>query len=664
MRDASAPALATPVDLNDAAVDLSALPRFQRAGTHVRLLLGTAAGLGAIALALLAATRHPSLSAATAVWLPLLRNTGSALLILALSVHAAYFVARWRCRAVGMNPWPWSVWLRQRLRVATTQPWYARWPRKAVGAAITVARRLGHELFQSLWLGGLALLALIAVFKDWTSNASFVPAGRQATIAGGVVLLAAFALLVLERSFAGRRAQELPEATPIAQIARVAIATLLLSSLSLFFSAEDALWTAKLVVWAGILPAIVAFEIAVRAVLSLFVRRDNALEPETLARSVFATLFRWPPRPLKTLQDELRTRFGIDLRQNWAFAYMRRATLPVLGAVAVIGWSFSGIREIPIDGRGIYERFGKPIEVLGPGLHAGLPWPLARIRAVENGVVHALATTIDADEAPDTSTAEGAAPDSANRLWDDAHVSEKSQIIASASGDRQNFQVVSMDVRFIYRIGLDDDAAMAATYHSADIPTLIRSTASRVLVRDFASRTLDGVLGEKRNVIASEIGRAVQADLDATNSGVEILATLLEQIHPPAGAANAYHGVQAALIKAEATIARERGRASNEVNDAQLKASMETDKAAATARESKARAEAVNLRFAAERNAYRTAGKAFLLEQYLSQLGQGLAGGRAIILDHRIAGNQAPTIDLRTYAVPGNEPVAARNTDP
>ena len=144
-------------------------------------------------------------------------------------------------------------------------------------------------------------------------------------------------------------------------------------------------------------------------------------------------------------------------------------------------------------------------------------------------------------------------------------------MIASASGDRQSFQVVNMDVRFVYRIGLDDAAALAATYNSADVPALIRSTASRVLVRDFASRTLEGVLGETRT-------RAGRGDSAAwcrriwmkLDSGVEILATLIEAVHPPAGAANAYHSVQAAQIKAQETIARERGRAAQQVNEAQM----------------------------------------------------------------------------------------------
>ena len=53
-----------------------------------------------------------------------------------------------------------------------------------------------------------------------------------------------------------------------------------------------------------------------------------------LARSFVADMLRWPPQPLLALQHELHNRFGIDLRQIWAFTYMRRAFLPVLAVVA------------------------------------------------------------------------------------------------------------------------------------------------------------------------------------------------------------------------------------------------------------------------------------------------------------------------------------------
>ncbi|MCT6593185.1 SPFH domain-containing protein, partial [Pantoea dispersa] len=83
----------------------------------------------------------------------------------------------------------------------------------------------------------------------------------------------------------------------------------------------------------------------------------------------------------------------------------------VLAVVALSGWLLTGVHEIPLHGRGIYERFGKPVQVFGPGLHAGLPWPLGRVISVENGVVHELATSVgDKPIAVQSDSAEGPAP--------------------------------------------------------------------------------------------------------------------------------------------------------------------------------------------------------------------------------------------------------------
>jgi regulator of protease activity HflC (stomatin/prohibitin superfamily) len=406
-----------------------------------------------------------------------------------------------------------------------------------------------------------------------------------------------------------------------------------------------------------VLPALLAIEYALRALLSVFTPANPDVEPDMLADSLAAGLWRWPLRPLHNLHNELQQRFGIDLRQNWAFGFVRRALLPVLGAMVMVAWLLSGMAEIPIAERGIYERFGKPVAVWTPGLHAGLPWPFARVRRVELGVIHELATASampDDNQAAapvELTSADGLAPASANRLWDASHVAEKSQVIAGRAGDKQSFHVVNMDVRFMYRIGLDDAAALAATYNSSDVESLIRTTANRVLVRDVASRTLDGVLGEARSQLAIDVGTQAQADLNALHSGVEILATVIEAIHPPAAAANAYHSVQAAQISAQAIIARERGKAAEQVNTAQLRAVVASSQADASARETVATAEASQLRFAAERDAYATAGKAFLFEQYLAQLTQGLATAQLVILDHRLR-SAAPTIDLRPFGAP------------
>ena len=644
------------VDLEVEGTPVTGLPRFQQAAMQGRRLRRWAIGLGGLAGAGWVLAFFVGLFAPQSLWLPLLVNQSAALLVLVAGLQSAWWVARWRERVMtplASNPPTME-------EPSAAQGWYEQLLER-------VSQRSLHWLGQigaaTLWLGGWALLVLLGIEQAWNLARPAAAVGLSATVGAVMALLLAFALLVLERHLAQESPAQWPEAGSLAQLTRVVIITLVLGALCLLFASESAVWPVRVAVLTGILPGLVAIELLLRAVLSLFSPRREQLEPTLLARTFSADLLRWPPQPLLALQHELHNRFGIDLRQIWAFSYMRRAFLPVLALVVGLGWLLTGIHEIPFQGRGIYERFGKPVQVFAPGLHVGLPWPLGRVLNVENGVVHELATSVGENPAPvQPDPAEGPAPMTANRLWDASHVNDKSQVIASSRGEQQSFQIVNMDVRFVYRIGLSDQAALAATYNSADVPTLIRSTASRILVHDFASRTLDGLLGTDRVGLGDQIGRAVQNDLQKLDSGVEILATVVEAIHPPAGAANAYHSVQAAQIGAQALIARERGAAAEASNQAQLQASLARDQASANAREINASAQAADLKFTAEQKAYASAGQAFVLEQYLSQLSQGLSKAKLLVLDHRLGGSSnAPTIDLRTFTLPA-DPSPARTT--
>jgi regulator of protease activity HflC (stomatin/prohibitin superfamily) len=644
------------VDLEVEGTQVTALPRFQQAATQGRRLRRWALGLGSLAGAGWVMAFFVGLFAPQSLWLPLLVNQSAALLVLVAGLQSAWWVTQWRARVI--NP----VVLAPNVDEEFSAPdgWYERLLDRLSQRGLHVLGQIGAA---TLWLGGWALLVALSIEQVWSLALPAAAVGLSATVGAALALLLAFGLLVLERQLAQENPAQWPEAGALAQLTRVAIISLVLGALCLLFAGENAVWPVRVSVLMGILPGLVAIELLLRAVLSVFSPRRDQLEPTLLARSFVADMLRWPPQPLLALQHELHNRFGIDLRQIWAFSYMRRAFLPVLALVAAVGWLLTGIHEIPLQGRGIYERFGEPVQVFGPGLHTGLPWPLGRVLIVENGVVRELATSVGENPAPlQVDPAEGPAPITANRLWDASHVNDKSQVIASSHGAQQSFQIVNMDVRFVYRIGLTDQAALAATYNSADVPTLIRSTASRILVHDFASRTLDGLLGEDRVGLGEEIGRAVQSDLQQLNSGVEILATVVEAIHPPAGAANAYHSVQAAQIGAQALISRERGAAAEASNQAQLQASLARDQASANARETSATAQAADLKFTAEQKAYASAGQAFVLEQYLDQLGQGLSKAKLLVLDHRLGGSSnAPTIDLRTFTLPA-DPTPARTT--
>ncbi|AZZ79172.1 hypothetical protein CCX46_29865 [Pseudomonas sp. RU47] len=644
------------VDLEVDGTQVTGLPRFQQAAVQSRHLRRWAISLGGLAGAGWMLAFFVGLFAPQSLWLPLLINQSAALLVLVAGMQSAWWVTQWRAQAIN----PVAVTPVAVDEESAPQGWYERLLERLSQCSLHLLGQIGAA---TLWLGGLALLVVLSIDQVWNLALPAAAVGLSATVGAALALLLAFGLLVLERQLAQENPAQWPDAGSLAQLTRVAIITLVLGALCLLFASENAIWPVRVAVLLGILPGLVAIELLLRAVLSIFSPRREQLEPTLMARSFVAGMLRWPPQPLLALQHELHNRFGIDLRQIWAFSYMRRAFLPVLALVAAVGWLLTGIHEIPLQGRGIYERFGKPVQVFGPGLHTGLPWPLGRVLIVENGVVHELATSVGENPVPvRADPAEGPAPFTANRLWDASHVNDKSQVIASSRGDQQSFQIVNMDVRFVYRIGLTDQAAVAATYNSADVPTLIRSTASRILVHDFASRTLDGLLGEDRVGLGEEIGRAVQRDLQQLNSGVEILATVVEAIHPPAGAANAYHSVQAAQIGAQALISRERGAAAEASNQAQLQASLARDQASANARETSATAQAADLKFTAEQKAYASAGQAFVLEQYLGQLSQGLSKANLLVLDHRLGGSSnAPTIDLRTFTLPA-DPTPARTT--
>ncbi|MFC6336024.1 protease modulator HflK [Pseudomonas sp. CCM 7891] len=638
------------VDLDAEGALVDGLPRFQQGIVHARRLRQAGVSLTVMAIGGWVLALFVTLFAPLSIWPVVLINCASSLLVLVAGLQSAWWVADWRAQALE-DP---TASLIEPPQAVEDSGWYERLLGRISSGWGGLLAQIGAPV---LWLCGGSLLALLSIVEFW--NLALPPAvvGQAASVGAAVALLLAFGLLVFERRLAQESTAQWPEAGQLAQLSRVAIICLALSAICLLFASEESVWPLRLAVLIGLLPALVALEFLLRAALSLFSPRQERLEPRLMAQSFIADLLRWPPQPLLALQHELHNRFGIDLRQIWAFTYMRRAFLPILVVVLAVGWLLTGVHEVALQGRGIYERFGKPVEVFGPGLHVGLPWPLGRVLSVENGVVHELATSVGETATTELAPAEGPAPLIANRLWDASHVNDKSQVIASSSGDKQSFQIVNMDVRFVYRIGLTDQAALAATYNSADVPTLIRSTASRILVHDFASRTLDELLGEQRTGLADAIGRTVQADLQRLDSGVEILATVVEAIHPPAGAANAYHGVQAAQIGAQALISRERGVASEQTNQALLQASTAQDLAQATAHEVNAGARAADLRFVAEQKAYAHAGQAFVLEQYLGQLSQGLSHAKLLILDHRLGGSSVPTIDLRSFTLPADPSV-------
>jgi regulator of protease activity HflC (stomatin/prohibitin superfamily) len=639
---------------------------YQRAPAHERLAVRLAAVHGLLSVLLaLAASLLPSTAATPVLWLD-----AAACAIVATAAWVARVPALWRRRRAGLSGlavpsqsaatrWRWL--LAVLVRGKQDRPEHAPLPFRLLKLWLlrtrrTVHRRVGRQV-EAILGGAMPALVLAA----WPCVAPFGSASGPTLLAVGLSgVLAAFSWLVLERQLQLAWRSEWPEASALAQLLRATLLAVLAGSTALLAASAGFLPARWLIRLAALWLILFEAELTGRALVACFLPYSRRLEPKPLLDSRLAGLLQWPPGGT-SLRAGLP---ALELRQSWAFAFIRQLAAPLACALLLAGWLLSSVSAVGIDQRGVYERFGSPQAVYGPGLHLGLPWPFGRMRLVENGVVHQLATGLVQDKAggwqaapenaQDGTSAEAFAPHEADRLWDVSHRAETVQLLAGPGATAQSVQLVSLDIRLVYRIGLRDRAALAVLYHDADLSARLRSSANHALLHYFAGRTLDALLGDQLARVSRELRSIIQADLDRQGSGIELLAVVVETLHPPAGAAHAYHAVQAAELATQAQIAAERGRAVTAMAQASQIATQARDEAQANAADERAAAQAGAITFEAERQASRSAGPAFQYERRLEKLAQGLNGARAVIVDHRIAGTGMPTVDLRPNPSPGD----------
>jgi regulator of protease activity HflC (stomatin/prohibitin superfamily) len=551
-----------------------------------------------------------------------------------------------------------------------------------MGQAMGVSGALRVRLHQIDWMGGWLpiataffgnLIAGLIVLATWRSGtASFVAvsanASSQQQVLGCILLVAGLPLLVLNRIFARSGRSTAFSTIQLAILLRVPLVACAAGGVACLIRSLGYEWPFLIDRALMILVGLVAVEIALRSAASLFIPMASLQERRSSANSGIAWLIgpRWPG--MAAVNSAVLNHFGIDLSRSWAFPFLARAALPMLAGLAFFGWLMSGLTVLGIDQRAVYERFGRPVSVAGPGLHAHLPWPFGIMRKVEFGVVHQIPiifpaqgdeSSIDASASDPVSApvaVEDVPPASGDRLWDVAHPFEASYLIASASSGQQGFQIVNIDLRIAWRATLSDAGALASAYRVADPEPLIRAAAGRILVTYFSRRTLADVLGENRTGFVSGFRAQLQERLDALDIGTEIVAVIVEGIHPPPEAARAYHHVQAAQIQATARVSQSHGEASLSLGRARQSAATMLGSATADATEQVAQAQAAQTLFGGDHRAWLQSGQVFLDERWLSRLQADLGQSPVVIVDQRLTGAGAPTIDLRRFGTVDSVP--------
>lgn len=528
------------------------------------------------------------------------------------------------------------------------------------GGADATDLLLEAERIRLLRLAGWPQLALALPTAALAGAAAwfFLPsaAGTPGLGTGLALLAVAFPALLIERRLSLIPASELPEAAPLARLARVVLWTLVVSGvcgIARELGFASAIWGQRAV--ALLLMAGVA-EAVLRVLAAPFLPAANANEARGLVdiRLAGGVLPGGGGGP----GQGLRERFGIDLSQSWALGFVRRAAGPLILALLVLAWLLTGVSAVNLGERGVYERNGSPVAVLRSGLHLHLPWPFGVIQRVDDGTVRQLALADDGGEnlaRIKRIAADADAPTDYDRVWTKEHAADALLVVPAplgAGSTQQSSQLLNADVRVFYRIGLSDNAAMAALYALDRPEQAVRAAAGRLLVRLFAVRTLLDAIGENRERLASVLREALQKELDARASGIEVTAVALDALHPPKDAAAAYYGVQEAEISAAAEVADARRSAVRARVEGQEEAIRMAARGAnfATAQLSGARVAAT--RFAGEQTAWKQSPQAMSFERWLQALSGGLSRAKLTVIDHRLDLVDGAVLDLRPYAPP------------
>lgn len=514
------------------------------------------------------------------------------------------------------------------------------------------------------WLGGwlpvvsgflLSLAAFYALSRGWCGPAP----GSTAVfnqLAGGLMLGAAFPLLVLERRYAGMPEASLPEARALANLCRVPLLGVLGLGLAAglrWLNMPFAITVEKI---AAAIAGLVALELVLRNAIYVFVPLPPLAARRSATVSVIAGLIQARIPDIRSFNASVRSQFGIDLARSWSLGFIRRAMPLLLLGIALFSWLLTGVTALGLEQRAIYESFGRPRSVLHPGLHIHLPWPFGVLRPVEFGQVRSVAIDVGGGEKADASPApavgiEVEAPSAADRLWDSSR-QEVGYLVASLSNGRQSFEAINIDMSIVYRIGLSDQAAIQAAYNVDAPGEMVKSIAQQILAHYFARNTLREVLGQNREAYVRQFQSELQSRLTALASGIEVMTVVVEGIHPPPKAAASYQAVQAAAIDSHIKVNTATAEAAREMKMAALVANATRNDALSAAAERLSKARVDSIQFEGERRAHAAGGPSFLLERRLSRVARGLSDKPLIIMDHRIPASAAPSFDMRQAGAP------------
>ena len=372
----------------------------------------------------------------------------------------------------------------------------------------------------------------------------------------------------------------------------------------------QAISSINFVTW--LLGSILLLEGGIRALVFMF--RPKVLLPKSIPYFFFHRF-----DPFRSVFSALQEQLGIDVQGAQAFAFIRKAMVPLFGFLFVFLWSLSSFVLILPHETGLRFRFGVPdAHTLSPGLHTKWPWPWGEIQRVPSSRI--LSMNIGHEEEEETGEKESI-------LWANQHAEEEFSLLM---GDQVN--LVAVDGTLQYQIS--DPREYLLSWQNPE--RQLEGIAYQVLSRYCARRTLRAALSENLQKLSDDVLEQVRKETVQQGLGITPISFTFSALHPPVSVARDYQSVVSAQIDQKSTTIRAQAYRIKSIPRAEIEAqeSLVDAQKDAMERISNARGEAEAFRGLYE--IVHSDRRLYLFQRRLDVLKNNLKGRRMTIVDHTL----------------------------
>lgn len=313
----------------------------------------------------------------------------------------------------------------------------------------------------------------------------------------------------------------------------------------------------------------------------------------------------------KSFVEYLEENTGITLRSLWSIKYIREITPSILFMIGLLLWLSTSIIQVETNQQAAVYRIGNLQDrFLEPGLHLTLPYPFDKVEIYNTETINK--TTIGYKSEGNT-----------DNIWTESHQGEEYKLLLGG-GD----EVVSINLRLEYKIS---DLKQYLT--TAVSPESMMQALAYELVTDKTIETnLTSLMSADRDAFSDNFQKELGRMMEEKKIGLEVVAVVLESIHPPVEIAEVYQELISAGIKAEKEIINAQGQAAVTIAQAETTHDTTVGIEQVNHEEKMAEAQASNTEFMASVEAWNVYSDAYKYQKHLAAVSKSYRSAKLVIL--------------------------------